>query len=152
MPFDVSVCGAVPAPPERVAAFLADPRNDARWIGGIVEVRPPDGPLEVGTRVERVAKFAGRRIYYTLEVVRLEPGRLLEMRSVAAPFPMRVAYEVASGSGGAPASSSPTASVVTLRVGGGPSGILALFNWLTAIEVRRNLRADLRRLAKEFTP
>lgn len=31
-----------------------------------------------------------------------------------------------------------------------PGGILALFNWLTAIEVRRNLRADLRRLARCF--
>lgn len=142
MPFDVNVSGAVPAPPERVAAFLADPRNDTRWIGGIVEVHPPDGPLEVGTRVERVAKFAGRRIEYILEVVRLEPRRLLEMRSVAAPFPMRVAYEVAPASGGG--------STVTLRVGGGPGGILALFNWLTAIEVRRNLRADFRRLAREF--
>lgn len=149
MPFDVTVSGPVPAPPERVAAFLADPLNDTLWIGGIVEVRPPDGPLAVGTRVERVAKFAGRRIDYVLEVVRLEPGRLLEMRSVAAPFPMRVAYEVAPAHEGATA---PTSSIVTLRVGGGPGGILALFNWLTAIEVRRNLRADLRRLARCFDP
>lgn len=147
MPFDVTVSGAVPATPERVAAFLVDPRNDTRWIGGIVEVHPPDGPLEVGTRVERVAKFAGRRIDYILEVVRLEPGRLLEMRSVAAPFPMEVSYEVAPGPEGAPGRGT---SVVTLCVGGGPGGILALFNWLTAIEVRRNLRADLRRLAREF--
>ncbi len=124
-------------PPEEVAAYLADPRHDTEWIGGIVEVIPPEGPVAVGTQVQRVAKFMGRHIEYILEVERFEPGRLLAMRSVKAPFPMRVTYETASHEMG---------STVFLRVQGGPAGFARLFHPLMALEVRRNLRGDLRRL------
>lgn len=137
MAIDVTVTSTIPRPAAEVAAYLADPRNDLEWIGGLVEVIPPPGPMEVGTRVQRVAKFARRRIDYVLEVERYEPGRLLQMRSVAAPFPMRVTYEVSPASEGAS---------VALRVQGGPGGLMRLFSPLMSLEVRRNLRGDLRRL------
>lgn len=137
MTIDVTVTGTLPRPPAEVAAYLADPRNDLEWIGGLVEVVPPPGPIAVGTQVQRVAKFARRRIDYVLEVERYEPGRLLQMRSVAAPFPMRVTCDVTPDGPG---------SRVALRVEGGPGGLMRLFSPLMSLEVRRNLRSDLRRL------
>lgn len=137
MALDVTVTTTIQRPATEVAAYLADPRNDLEWIGGLVEVIPPPGPIEVGTRVQRVAKFAGRRIDYVLEVERYEPGRLLRLRSVAAPFPMCVTYDVAPDG---------PISRVALRVEGGPGGLTRLLSPLMSLEVRRNLRGDLRRL------
>lgn len=134
---DVTVATTIQRPPEEVAAYMADPRNDLEWIGGIVEVHPPPGPVALGTRVERVAKFAGRRVEYVLEVERYEPGRLLRLRSVVAPFPMRVTHEVTPAGGG---------SHVALRVEGGPDGLARLLHPIMSLEVRRNLRGDLGRL------
>lgn len=134
---DVTVATTIQRPPEEVAAYMADPRNDLEWIGGIVEVEAPPGPIALGTRVERVAKFAGRRVEYVLEVERYEPGRLLRMHSIAAPFPMSVTYEVTPHDAG---------SRVSLRVEGGPGGLARLLHPIMSLEVRRNLRGDLRRL------
>ena len=137
MPIDVTVSAPIPRRPDDVMAYLVEPRNDPHWIGGIVEVHPPDGPIAPGARVDRVAKFMGRRIEYTLEVARLEPD-VLAMRSVKAPFRMDVTYGVQPA---------PEGSIVSLRVQGGPEGIVGLLSgWLNALVVRRNLRGDLVRL------
>jgi hypothetical protein len=81
-------------PPELVAAYASDPRNDTAWIGGLERVDiPGELPLRAGSRVSRVSRFLGRPIVYVLEVEACEAGRRLVMRSVAGPFPMRVTYE-----------------------------------------------------------
>ena len=84
-----------------VARYMFDWRNDPEWIGGISEARlVGDGDFGLGSRVERVASFMGKRIEYVLEIEDYEPGALLAMRSVKAPFPMTVAYEVTDNHGG----------------------------------------------------
>ncbi|MBM3141379.1 MAG: hypothetical protein FJZ92_14515 [Chloroflexi bacterium] len=138
MAIDVSVSRAIERPAEAVAGYLADPAHDPEWIGGLVEVQVPDAPLAVGARVERVARFMGRRIEYVLEVTALEPGRRLAMRSVRAPLPMEVTYAVEPAGAGC---------TVTLRVAGGPGGLARLAHPLMARQVRRNLAGDLERLA-----
>src|ERR671914_552156 len=69
MPIDVSVTGTIGRPPEEVAAYLRDPANDTEWIGGLRSARllTPE-PVAVGSRVERVAGFLGRRVEYVTEV------------------------------------------------------------------------------------
>jgi hypothetical protein len=134
---DVTVSAMVAQPSAVVSDFLFDPRNDPRWIGGLVEVYPPEGALAVGVQVSRVASFMGRRIDYVLEVDRIEPGHILAMRSVAAPFPMDVTYTIESEGG---------AARVSLRVEGGPGGWMRLMAPVMSWQVRRNLRQDLRRL------
>jgi hypothetical protein len=39
-----------------------------------------------------VARFLGRRLAYTYEVVELVPGRRLVMRTAQGPFPMETTY------------------------------------------------------------
>lgn len=138
MRIDVSVHEDIARAPTEVAAYATDPTNDTAWIGGIVEARPlsplPVGP---GTRVERVARFMGRRIEYVLEVTELEPDRRLVMRSVKSPFPMKVTYSFDERLGGTRAG---------VRVEGEVAGAYRLAGPLLSPTVRRNLRGDLRRL------
>jgi uncharacterized membrane protein len=91
---NVQVETVIDRPRNAVADYAMDWRNDTSWIRAISEARlVTDGPFGVGSRVERVASFLGRRIEYVNEVVELEPGARLAMRSVKAPFPMKVTYE-----------------------------------------------------------
>src|SRR4051794_2288506 len=97
---DVQVHTTIARPRELVADYLFDWRNDTAWIGGISAARRVDGgEFGVGSRVARVARFLRKRIEYVNEVVDLEPGRRLVMRSVQGPFPMRVTYELKDADG-----------------------------------------------------
>src|SRR3954464_702659 len=96
MRIDLTARVEVRRPRAEVAAFMTEPAHDRAWIGGVREVRletPP--PLRAGSRVARVAAFLGRRVEYVNEITELDPDRVLDMRSVRAPFPMRVTYSFA---------------------------------------------------------
>jgi hypothetical protein len=116
--------------PAAVAAYMTDPAHDTEWIGGLREARLlGEPPLAVGSRVRRVASFLGRRIEYVNEIVALDEAHL-DMRSVVAPFPMRITYSFEPSDGG---------TTVRNHVRGGGARILGPL-------VRRNVRRDLERL------
>jgi uncharacterized membrane protein len=140
MSIDVTAEVRIRRPLAEVAAYMTDPAHDPEWIGGVREVRmetPP--PLSVGSRVARVAHFLGRRVEYVNEVTELDPDRVLDMRSVRAPFPMRVTYSFEAADGEAP-------TVVRNRVRGAPGGFFALFGPLLGPLVKRSVQKDLERL------
>lgn len=121
-----------------VARYMFDWRNDPVWIGGISEARLlGDGDFGLGSQVERVASFMGKRIEYVLEVEDYEPGAVLAMRSVRGPFPMTVTYEVTDNRGGARA---------RVQVGGDASGFYKLAGPLLNLQAKRSIAADLKRL------
>jgi uncharacterized membrane protein len=137
MSIDVLAEVHVRRPREQVAAYMSDPANDPEWIGGLREARLlGDGPLREGSQVARVASFLGRRVEYVNEVTRLEPGSVLEMRSVKAPFPMHITYTFDDRDGG---------TVVRNHVQGG-GGLFSPGSPLFAPLVRRNVQKDLERL------
>ena len=137
MSIDVLAEIHVRRPRDQVAAYMTDPGNDPEWIGGLREARlHGDGPLGEGSRVARVASFMGRRVEYVNEVTTLEPGRVLEMRSVKAPFPMHITYTFEDRDGG---------TVVRNHVQGG-GGLFSLGSPLFAPMVRRNVQQDLERM------
>ena len=140
MSVDITAELSIRRPPAEVAAYMIDPAHDREWIAGVREARlvgPP--PLSVGSRVARVASFLGRRVEYVNEVTELEPGRVLDMRSVAAPFPMRITYSFVARDGGA-------ATTVRNRVRGEPGGFFALYGPLLGPLVKRSVQRDLERL------
>jgi uncharacterized membrane protein len=141
MSTDVAVTIHVDAPRERVARYALDYTNDPDWIGAITTARlVTDPPFGVGSRVERVGSFLGKRIEYVNEVTELDPDARLVMRSVKAPFPMRVTYEFADdddGGGG---------TVMRIRTEGDASGFYRLAAPLLDRAVRRGVRGDLERL------
>ncbi|MEA2133673.1 MAG: hypothetical protein QOC68_1582 [Solirubrobacteraceae bacterium] len=139
MAVDVTVEQAIARPREEVAGFAMDPRNDRRWIGALSEVRTlTDGPVRRGTQVQRVARFLGRRIEYVNEITELEPGRRLAMRSVKAPFPLRVTYEFEDAPGGG--------SLARIRTGGETGRYYTLAGPLLSAMVKRGVARDLRAL------
>ena len=94
MPVDVRTQIEIARSRAEVAAFASDPDNATSWyqnIKAVIWQSPP--PLAVGTRLEFVAQFLGRRLAYTYEVAELVPGERLVMRTAQGPFPMETRYE-----------------------------------------------------------
>jgi uncharacterized membrane protein len=140
MPVDVTATGTIGRPREEVAAYLRDPANDTEWIGGLRSARLlTPAPVGVGSRVERVASFLGRRVEYVNEITELTADRLV-MRSVRSPFPMRVTYGHRDAGDGTTA--------VSVRVEGDAGRFYALAAPLLGLAVRRSITRDLRNLER----
>jgi uncharacterized membrane protein len=140
MPVDVTATSTIGCPREEVAAYLQDPANDTTWIGGLRSARLlTPGPVAVGSRIERVASFLGRRVEYVNEITELTGDRLV-MRSVRSPFPMRVTYGHERAGDGA--------TEVSVRVEGDAGRYYALLAPLLGVAVRRAIARDLRNLKR----
>jgi len=90
---DVVTQITIARPRAEVAAYAADPDHATAWYENINSVewqsRPP---LAVGSRVAFVARFLGRHLAYTYEVVDHVAGQRLVMRTTQGPFPMETTY------------------------------------------------------------
>ena len=140
MAVDVTATGTIDRPCDEVAAFLRDPANDTTWIGGLRSVRLlTPGPVAVGSQVERVAGFLGRRVRYVNEITELTGDRLA-MRSVRSPFPMRVTYGFDE--------TGDATTEVSVRVEGDARRLYRLADPIMSILVRRSVQRDLRTLKR----
>lgn len=123
-------------PVAEVAAYAADPSHAPEWYVNIESVEwETDPPVRVGTRVGFVARFLGRRLAYTYEVVELQPGERLVMRTAEGPFPMETTYTWGPTDTGG--------THMTLRNHGEPAGFSRLSAPLMAPAMRRANRKDL---------
>jgi uncharacterized membrane protein len=138
MGVDVLVETTINRPVADVSTYAGDPGNAPEWYANIesVEWRTPP-PLALGSRLDFVAAFLGRRIAYTYEVVELEPGARLVMRTEQGPFPMETTYTWSPAG---------DATRMTLRNRGEPTGFKAMAGPLMERAVRRATTKDLARL------
>lgn len=122
-----------------VAGYAGDPGNAPAWYANIESVAwktPP--PLGIGSRMTFVARFLGRRLEYTYEVIDFVPGERLTMRTAEGPFAMETTYTWADADCGN--------TLMTLRNRGEPSGFASIAApFMTAAMRRANLK-DLGRL------
>jgi uncharacterized membrane protein len=142
MSVDVTVETWIDRPVEEVAAFAGDPGNAPSWYANIDSVRwqtPP--PVQVGSRMDFVARFLGRQIEYTYEVVELLPGERLVMRTAQGPFPMQTTYTWEAAGGG---------TRMTLRNSGSPSGFARITAPVMELAVRRATTKDLAALKRRL--
>jgi hypothetical protein len=122
-----------------VAAYAADPDNATAWYENIKAVEwQSSRPLAVGTRLAFVARFMGRRLAYTYEVVEIVPAERFVMRTAQGPFPMETTYVWEDAGAGA--------TRMTLRNRGEPAGFAKLTAPMVAAAARRANRKDLERL------
>ena len=136
MAVDIRTEIALNRPLDRVAAFAADPTHAPEWyvnIHSIEWLTPP--PLEVGSRMAFVAKFLGRRLAYTYEVVEYQPGARLVMRTSEGPFPMETTYTWEAVD--------ENRTRMTLRNQGNPSGFSSLVAPFMGAAMRQANRKDL---------
>lgn len=141
MPVDVTTETVIRRPREVVAAYAGDPDNAPGWYANIESARWLTAPpLAVGSRVEFVARFLGRRLSYTYEVSELLTGRRLVMRTADGPFPMETTYTWDDAG--------TTGTRMTLRNRGVPQGFPRLLAPVMTLAVRRANRADLARLKR----
>jgi uncharacterized protein YndB with AHSA1/START domain len=119
-----------------VAAYAGDPSNAPEWYVNIdsVEWRTPP-PVEVGSRMDFVARFLGRRLAYTYEVTELVPDERLVMRTSDGPFPMETTYTWEA--------LDEAATRMTLRNRGRPAGFSAFAGPFLAAAMRRANQKDL---------
>lgn len=138
MSVDVQVETTIARTPAEVARYAGDPTHAPEWYANIKSIEwqtPP--PVAVGSRMDFVAQFLGRRIAYTYEVVELVPDEKLVMRTADGPFPMETTYRWEPVEGG---------TRMTLRNRGNPSGFAQLTGPLMERAMRRATTKDLARL------
>jgi uncharacterized membrane protein len=139
MAVDVRTEIVINRPVDQVATYAADPASAPEWYVNIesVEWRTPPPP-KIGAQVAFVANFLGRRLEYTYEIVDFVPGRRLVMRTAQGPFPMETTY-IWEPYG-------ETATRMTLRNRGEPSGFAKISAPIMAVSMRRANRKDLANL------
>jgi len=139
VPVDVVTEVVIDRPCEQVAAYAADPTHAPDWYVNIDSVEWSTAPpMRVGSRVAFVARFLGRRLEYTYEIVTLEPGQRLVMRTAEGPFPMETTYTWQPHESGG--------TTMTLRNRGEPTGFAKLGAPAMTAAMRRANRKDLARL------
>jgi uncharacterized protein YndB with AHSA1/START domain len=126
-------------PRSEVAAYASSPDSATEWYENIEAVKwKTSPPLAIGSRVEFVARFLGRRMAYTYEVTELVPGERLVMGTAEGPFPMETTYvwkETTSGG-----------TKMTLRNRGEPAGFSKVAAPMISAAMRRANQKDLARL------
>lgn len=133
---DVHADLPIAAPAEKVAAIMFDPDLDAEWVGGARQAKTlTSAPFGVGSQVERQGGFLGRKFSWVTEVVRFDPGSLLEMKFLRGPFTGGVSYAVAPDGEN---------SVAGIRI----TGRAGFWAPLMGLMMRASIKSDLRRLKK----
>jgi uncharacterized membrane protein len=135
---DVVTETTIDRPVDVVSAYAGDPSNAPEWYVNIESATwRTEPPVRVGSQVEFTARFLGRRLTYTYEVVELVPGERLVMRTAEGPFPMETTYTWAPAGEG---------TRMALRNRGEPAGFSRLMAPLMVPAMRRANTKDLARL------
>lgn len=126
-------------PLEDVARYSAHPDSAPEWYRNIESVEwRTSGELDLGTKVDFVKRFLGKRLAYTYEVYDYIPGKHLFMKTDQGLFTMETHYTwVATHSNG---------TKMTLQNLGKPKGIAIVLQPLFRYMINRQNKKDLRSL------
>jgi uncharacterized membrane protein len=139
MTVDVTTTIVIERPIAEVAAYAGDPSNAPEWYRRIASAEwQTDPPITLGSQIAFHARFLGRQLAYTYEVIEYTPGEQVAMHTTQGPFPMSTTYTWR------PVGDRVTH--MTLRNHGGPKGLAQLAAPLLTFVMRRAMHQDLDRL------
>lgn len=128
-------------PADEVFAVVSDFSRNPEWQGGMKSAQwTTEPPLRVGSTYEQVARFLGRDVVTTFEVVGYEEGRSVTIESRQSSFPITVTRAVES--------LGPDRSRVSAVITGRPGRFFRLFGPLLRMMAERSVRQDYQRLRR----
>jgi len=126
-------------PADTVFAYLADMANNPSWQNGQERCEwTSDPPIGEGSTYDQHARFLGKQIVSSFEVVDFVPGEVIRITSTGGTMPIDVTRRVR------PLGES--RSVVEAVVKGQPPLMMRLLGPVLRVLVARSVRADYRRL------
>ncbi len=142
MEVDVEIEAVIPFTPEDVSSYAGDPTNAPDWYANITSVTWRTAPpVAVGSQMDFKARFLGRQLSYTYEVVELVSGQRLVMRTADGPFPMETTYTWEPAEGG---------TLMKLRNRGTPRGFAMVAAPVMAKAMKGAMAKDLARLSQRL--
>ena len=122
-----------------VFAVVADFSRNPEWQRGMKSaVWTSEPPVGVGSTYDQVARFLGRDVTTSFEVVAYDPGRSITIESRASSFPIRVTRSVEP--------LTDTRCRVIADVSGEPGRFFRLFGPVLGWMAERSVLGDYRRL------
>jgi len=138
MTINVSDSVVIARPVPEVFAFVADHENLPAWTVGVKEARRlTEGLPASGSRYRVVGRLLGRPVESSYLVTGFEPGRGFDGTMTSPVFGFSERYRFEPAGGGTRVSMSATVE---------PHGLFRLLTPVMAAGVRRQVRADHRRL------
>jgi uncharacterized membrane protein len=126
-------------PVDQVARYASDPDNVTQWYANIKSVEwKSSKEITVGSKIEFIAHFLGKRLVYTYEIVEFVPNQKFVMRTADGPFPMETTYLWRS--------LSDNETEMTLINRGSPSGFSKFLAPFMTLAMRKANQKDLSRI------
>jgi uncharacterized membrane protein len=129
----------VEKPMAAVFAFLSDWSNNPSWQTGMKACTwTSEPPLQLGSTYDQEARFLGRTIVSSFEVIEFEPGAKVRIKSTKSSLPLDITRQVTA--------TGESSCIVSAVVRGEPSGLMRLVNPLMRRVVSNSIKADYVRL------
>jgi uncharacterized membrane protein len=124
-----------------IFAYISDFENNPQWQSGMVACRfTSEGPLRIGSSYVQEARFLGRTIESTFEVLEYEPGRMVKAGTTGGSFPISFQRWVEPQADGS--------SLVSASITGDASGFFRLAEPLMRPMVQRQIEGDYANLKR----